>query len=321
MTVPYFWRLLCLCLGAFFLVQLAAGFAIARLAPLAIRMASRMRASHAAAFLFAVRLAPLAIALVVVAGFCAPSFLLLEPRAAGEKVGFGFLAAAMLGLAVCAAAVWRAARAIRSLAICQRDWKRNGTSEHFNGDSVLILREETPFLGLAGLFRPRMVVSRAVLDKLSSDELHAAMEHERAHLASRDNLKRLVLLLTPDPLPFWRGLKPLDSAWRRFTEWAADDAAVVGDAERSVSLAAALVHVARLSGRAVVSPLITPLLADSTELAGRVNRLLASTPSAPAGRAWPLPMLASAAILLTAFATRQPAALYWVHRTIERLVH
>ena len=321
MTVPYFWRLLCLCLGAFFLVHLAAGFAVVRFSRPAIRWASRMRASRAATFLLILRLLPSAIALIAVAGLCAPSFLLLEPRATSEEVGFGFLAAAFLGAAIWVAAAWRAASAVRSLVRCQRYFRRKGRQERVAGDSVLVLQEESPFLGLAGLFRPRMVVSQTVLTSLAPEELQTAMAHERAHLASRDNLKRLVLLLAPDPLPMWRGLEPIESAWRRFTEWAADDGAVNGDSGRSVSLAAALVRVARLSGKAVASPRITPLLADSSELADRVNRLLASAPSAPSGRTWSLPLLASAAIFVTVFATRQPAALNWVHSTLERLLH
>ena len=321
MTLPYFLRLLCLCLGAFFVVHLAVALVVACAAPAAVGVAGRMRASRAATFLLVLRLLPAAVGLAAVAGLCAPSYLLLEPRATGEEVGFGFLAAAAFGAAICAAALWRAASALWSLASCRRYFERTGRRESIGGGSIVVLQEQSPFLGLAGLFRPELVVSRAVLNSLTPDELRSAVEHERAHLASRDNLKRLLLLLAPDPLPLWAGLGSIDSAWRRFTEWAADDWAADGDTERCVSLAAALVRVARLGGRAVSGPLITALLADTNQVADRVNRLLAGTPGVRSGGSWPLPLLASAAAAVTIFATRQPAALDWAHRTLEQLVH
>lgn len=320
MSLPYILRLLGLCLGAFFVVHLAAGLVVARLAAAAIRRAGHMRASRAAGFLFALRVLPPAIGLLAVAGVCAPSYLLLEPHASGEEVGFGFLAAAVLGAAICAAALWRSASAIRVLVHFEREWTRAASLRHTGGDSMLVLPEETPFLAMAGIFRPRLVVSRAVLNALEPEELDTAIAHEYAHRASRDNLKRLALLLSPDLLPAWPAFDSIEAAWRRFSEWAADDRAAGGDSARSLSLAAALVRVARLSGAPVMSPLVTPLLADTSELAARVDRLLA-TPSTPAGRTWAVPALASAAIALTLFAAAQPGTLAWVHGALERLVH
>lgn len=321
MTVPYSLRLLCLCLAAFALVHLAAGLVVAAISPAAIRLAARMRASRAAAFLFALRLLPAAGALAVVGGLCAPSYLWLEPRATAEEVGVGFLGMAVVGAAICGAAAARALSGICSLVRLQRHWKRIAQPESVAGRTALVMDEQTPLLALAGIFRPRLVASRAVLNTLGGEELQTAIDHEQAHVASRDNLKRLAFLLAPDLLPFWPALRTLEGAWRRFTEWAADDRAVRGDAERSLALAAALVRVARLRGAPAASPLITSLLADSSDLADRVNRLLKPASAAPAGRAWALPLLTLATIGVTAFATRQPEALYWAHRMLERLVH
>ena len=76
----------------------------------------------------------------------------------------------------------------------------------------------------------RLVVSQSVMDTLSREEKEAALRHETAHRDSRDNLKKLLFLLSPDILPFASGLKSLERGWSKFTEWAADDKAVSGDA-------------------------------------------------------------------------------------------
>ena len=60
-------------------------------------------------------------------------------------------------------------------------------------------------MATTGLFRPHILVSRAAANSLSPDQFDAAVRHERAHWTSRDNLKRLFQLATPEPLPFVHG--------------------------------------------------------------------------------------------------------------------
>src|ERR1700691_2727347 len=67
---------------------------------------------------------------------------------------------------------------------------------------VLVVDDTAGLFALAGIVHPRLVISREVLQGLSAEELTAALRHERAHAASRDNLKRLLLLLAPDGFPF-----------------------------------------------------------------------------------------------------------------------
>ena len=166
-----------------------------------------------------------------------------------------------------------------------------------------------------------MVISRPLLRALSSSQLAAVLRHEHAHRLSHDNLKRLVILLSPGLFPFFRGFDNLERAWARFTEWAADDRAVDGDGRRSLSFAAALIRVARLGAAAPAPPLATSLLADSQDLSARVDRLLH-----PRAKSMPRnPHLATAAVLafpaLLAAVMLNPATLPAVHQLLERLIN
>jgi len=296
--LSYSWRLLCLSAAVFFLVNLAAGSAVALVAPVAVRFAGRSAPSRAARFLLALRLLPPILAVIVVLSVCVPSFLWLEPGASAEHVGSPCLVLAALGAAVCIAAAVRSRRA----AIFSRR----------------VLRTQSPCLALAGLLRPRFIVSPAVRAVLTPDQFAAALAHERAHWHSRDNLKRLLLLLSPGPLPFFHWSTHLDRAWSRFTEWAADDRAVSNDPVRSLSLAAALVHVARLQANAPAAPLATSLLGETPDLAARIDRLLHPVPAPERQPSHPGLTAVLAGVFIAILL--QPSTLAAAHRILERLM-
>jgi hypothetical protein len=150
------------------------------------------------------------------------------------------------------------------------------------------------------------------------------MQHERAHWTSRDNLKRLLLVLAPDILPFLRGFAGLERGWARYTERAADDRAVAGDVGRSLSLATALVSVSRLGIPPRASALVAPLLADDDDLPARVQRLLSTAPAGhTVSERWMGCLLAGAAVMSSGAVIAiglQPVLLYQVHRVLEHLI-
>jgi hypothetical protein len=121
-----------------------------------------------------------------------------------------------------------------------------------------------------------------------------------------------------------RGYARLERAWSRSAEWAADDRSVAGDAKRSVLLADTLVRVVRISAIRPLSPVVSSLMADSDDLAVRVDRLLCparrNEDSARSGSA--VAILAAVAIA-TAFASVvvYPAALRAVYILLESLVN
>ncbi|HEV2448066.1 MAG TPA: hypothetical protein VGS58_19180 [Candidatus Sulfopaludibacter sp.] len=324
MTAPYLVRLLCISLASFFLIHLALGVLVSLAAPAAVRAANRMRARRAARFLLVLRLLPAGAALATVAVLCVPSYLLLEPAATSEEVGLSCLGAALLCLACWSLAVARSCRAAsRSLSYiryCRMVGRR--TSLGAERSPAWVVDGPAPFLALAGIVHPRLMVSKDVVAALPDEQLAVALRHEHAHQTSRDNLKRLLLLLAPDVFPFWRAFDVLERGWSRFTEWAADDDAVAGDAGRSVSLAAALVRVARMGACPQTAPLVTSLLSDNDDLAARVDRLLREAPGNAAERGKPVLAWGTALAAAGLFAgLLQPATLYSVHRLLEHLTH
>ena len=280
MMTPYLLRLLCLCLAAFFVVHSVVGLAVAAGGGAAVRAARRMRPRLAGRFLLALRLLPAVLALFVVAGLCVPSYLWLEPQTDAEELGAGCLAAAVLAAAVWAISTARGLHAMARSVRHTRSCERLGRLSALPGSRlpVWILDAQAPLLALVGVLRSRMVISRRVMNALSAGQLAAALRHEEAHLVARDNLKRLLLLLAPGLLPGFHGFDAIERGWARFTEWSADDDAVAGDALRSLSLAAALVRIARMGGTLSPSPLATSFLGDSREISARVDRLLNSAP-------------------------------------------
>jgi Zn-dependent protease with chaperone function len=322
MIFHYASRLLCLCLASFFLVNAAVGLTTAFASRVAVRIAETMRPSSAARFLFASRALPCALGAVAVLALCVPSYLWLEPQAFSERVGWACLILALLGAAGWFASFARVARALAASVRFNRAWQRAGCETHLSGESskAVIVENDFPLLALVGLFQPRLFLSRAILRSLSAEQLELALQHENAHCLSRDNLKRLFLLFAPTPIPFFRGFSSLERCWAKFSEWAADDAAVRGDSHRALSLAAALLRVARMGAAPGMSFLHSSLLAGDHDLSVRVDRLLRVQPlhAQPLSRARSVAVGSALGVVVSiAVLLAWPAILSSVHRLLE----
>jgi Zn-dependent protease with chaperone function len=322
MILSYWFRLAWLGLACFFLIHLTLGLAISLLSPTAIRIAARFTPRTAARLLFALRLFPLAFSIFLVAALCIPSYLWLEPNAAQEQVGWGFLVAGLLAIAIWLISLCRSASAtVRSLRYIRRCLSV-GHETHLAGESghAWVIEGNAPFLALAGAFRPRLLISRGVLNTLSDQQLAAALRHEDAHRTSRDNFRRLLIGLAPGIFPFFRGFDAIERGWTRFTEWAADEKAVAGDPRRAIALADALVRVARVGSAARASLLVAPLLADCSELQIRVDRLLSPIPPAGISERW-IALATFGATATLASILLQPWLLRIAYRFLENLIH
>lgn len=326
MSLPYTLRLLCLCCASFFMIHLALAVAMRLCTGTAQKFAEHLEPSSAARLLFSLRMAPVVLTFFAVIAFCIPSYLWLEPEATGEKVGLVCFAAAALGFAICAMAIVRVVGALRGTARYLHRCEQHGRKINVDGESspALLLTDKSPVIAVAGVLHPQLVISRQVMAGLSNDQRDAALRHERAHCQSGDNLKRMLILMAPDVLPFVRVLRGLERSWARFTEWAADDQATEGDASQALSLAEALVRVARMGKRQEVAYLSCSLVDDHHDLVRRVDRLLRPQPKPERPASVLVPFLTSAGALIatsTVIVLLWPGSLTLVHQALERLVH
>jgi beta-lactamase regulating signal transducer with metallopeptidase domain len=282
---------------------------VASVAPSAIRRAGTMGPQRGARLLLTLRLLPAVLSCFAVFALCVPSYLRFEPRVAGEKLGIACMAAAIVGAWICAVAVSRALSALIRSSLYLRQC--GGLESRIDRDTVWIVPRSAG-LALAGIVHPRLLISQRAISELSRDELAVALRHEHAHQSSRDNLKRLLILLAPAILP---RLRTLEQAWAKCAEWAADDRAVAGDADRSLALAAALLRVARQQSMPL---LITSLVEADEDLSLRVDRLLHPAPLREPSLRGETIALSGVALAIAAIAL-YPSSLRIVHQLLERI--
>jgi Zn-dependent protease with chaperone function len=283
-----------------------------------------------AGLLFALRVLPLVISVIITFVFVVPSFQLLEPRSIDEGMGAMPLALGLCALTLIACGCFRVITAqTRTTRVVTR-WLEGAHPLDVNGGArseiqteaytevktvTFCSRREAPPLTLVGVRRPRVLVSESTIALLSHDELQIALKHELAHMQSRDNLKKLIFRFCPFP-----GMAKLESAWSQIAELAADDAAV-SDLDDAVDLAAALVKLSRL---VPVEPAPVCTVGFVTgSISARVARLLAwdetngKTHPSQVRALYALPPVL--AVLFCIFATYGPV-LALTHQVTEWLV-
>jgi len=282
-------------LGIFFLTYCALSGSVA-LGWNAIRTrAASLRASQ----LFALRMLPFAAALGIVFLLAIPSFIYLEPDVDTETLGLWGATAALGGFAVILFGIvntipaWL--RTSRFVAGCARD------SSRLNIDSsteAIEVGSEAPGLLVAGVFRPKILISKKAGELLDAGEFKAAIRHELFHVQHHDNLKKLLLRFCAFPF-----MGPLDRHWTHVAEIEADDAAA-SDAQTAVDLASALIKMAREMSRVPTTIILMALLSNQADiLANRVERLLNWQPRVSTGTAkvWPMFMVAVMALVALGF--------------------
>ncbi len=218
--------------------------------------------------LFWTRVFPLLASACVTLALVVPSFVWLEPRSIDEDMavplvlGLGCLLLFAVGTFRVVAAQTRTSRVVA-------DWLKGANILDAGAAAPTFqANRATPPLTLVGVCTPRVVVSEATVALLSADELRVAVQHEVAHMRSRDNLKKLVFHCSPFP-----GMASLENAWQEAAELAADDGAV-GSVRDALDLAAALIKLSRLIPVQNV-PAFTMALVNGCPVSVRVERLLA----------------------------------------------
>ncbi len=295
--------------------------------------AQRLPVRRLADLLFALRMFPLATAVVITAGLTVPSFLLLEPRAIDEPLGaiplvLGICGAvvAIFGVANVALALRRVSRSIAKWTIAAQPVAACAPVPVLRISPVVealaFPSPAFPAMTAAGILRPKVLLSRAAESMLTASELQTALQHEVAHVRRRDNLKKLLLRFVNFP-----GMAALESAWLEATEMAADDAAVANAAD-ALDLAAALIKLSRLAPADLnsVDPTIALtaalVLSPAAVMNARIQHLIAWSDDRRASPTnfSPLYGLAAAAATAAIFVVTYSQLLVHLHTATEWLV-
>jgi len=274
------------------------------------------RARPTSGELLALRLLPAGGAALLTVTVALPAFLIHEPAHNPEAVGPLLVALAMIAVLTVGDAIrrgWRACAAARALC-----WTRGPTDRRFvtAGQTVDVVDVAEPIVAVVGGRRPRIVASQRVVAACSPEEFDRVIAHEAAHVWARDNLKLLLLVVSPDVLAWLPSGAALAARWRAAAELEADARATGTDRHGRVALASALIKVARLATTAdrPLPSLSMPIAVD--DVAGRVRELLSPAPTLPRTiRIWPLMMVCAVMICVMG------VPLYGrVHQFIEALV-
>ncbi|HEY3382497.1 MAG TPA: M48 family metalloprotease [Vicinamibacterales bacterium] len=227
-----------------------------------------------------------------------------EPEGVEETAGVCLMVLAAAGAAILATTAGRALRDLRATRQMEHSWRAAGCDEtrqppvdRFPG-SFHWLTDPAPVLALVGIRRPRLFLSRSLVDALTPDELAVGLSHELAHRESRDNVKRALVSCCPDLLRWTTGGRHIEQRWRAAMEFAADARAAAGDPRRALSLASALLKVARLTPPGVATA--GSRFYDGTLLSARVERLLSGPilrDDSRLPRAWSIPIVIVVVVL------------------------
>jgi Zn-dependent protease with chaperone function len=236
--------------------------------------------SHSRAqILFAMRVGPPALALLIVFGLVIPSYLIHEPRSSGEIVSGKLAALALISMLGVVLAVWRGLKSWIATRTLLGQWLAGAQRIEIADVDIPAFSIEHPFpvIAVVGLIRPRLFIARKVLDSLSEEELLAALAHESGHLEAYDNLRRTLIRACKDMLTIVPCGRSLDRAWAENAEAAADETAATRGSAVALNLASALIEIARMvpAGGRPTMPITSFLLGNEIDgVKGRVKRLL-----------------------------------------------
>ena len=288
------------------LVPLATFAAVSTAAALCLALAwstrgdplTPVRARARAKRLLLWRLSPVVLGLLA-AAVAVLAFLQHEPRATVETPGPVVLAAACVTVALTLLAGWRVMHRCRITTRFLESVECTATRVTLRGFPLAAWQVDTdfPLVAVVGIWRPRLLIARRVLERIPPDELDVVLGHELAHAQQRDNIPRLFIAGLPDVIGLADRWLDIERAWEMAAEDAADDLAAGDDVHARTCLASALVRVAKMA-RSPGVPAV-PLLAfhrgDSIER--RVRRLL-DRPDARSGSSC-LPLAVIVAALMS----------------------
>ena len=313
---------LAVCLAVHLVVAFVLSVAVALALPCLEPRLTRRDPSRRAAILLALALLPALGGLGAAAFLALPAWLVHEPRGGGESAGPVLLALAAGGALLVGGRLLAAARDAWRTARLVRRWRAEGRELLGFPLPATRLSVAAPVAALDGILRPRLLLSGGLLEALDPGEVEAVVEHERAHAAARENLKRLFLRASPDPLAFLPAGERLRAAFEEAAEAAADRTACTR--VPPLRLARALLKVAALlpPGHRLETTLAAlhregAIAERARALVDAHDRGVRREPEARRGRA----LWLAASIVACLLAAAGLALLPPVHGLLEALVH
>lgn len=271
--------------------------------------------------LLLLRLVPSSVAAVITLGVVTPAFAIFEPFGLNERMGPAIALLAGAALQQLASATFRAIHSLVLTARVKRGWLQSSSTLDVDpAIPAFAVDSPSPILALVGVFSPKLIAARTIVDACSAEELARVVGHERGHMRSRDNFKRWLMASLPDMLRWTPIHAEIVDAWHEAAEDAADDATTGADVVARAELAGLLIKVSRLAphplwNAAVVSPFV-----ERDGLERRVRRLLQPDLEPPAPLAI-VPVVAVIAIAVTAVAVvLTPSAMELIFDAFEGLV-
>lgn len=271
-------------------------------------------------FWMAVRLLPAAIAGAFALALFVPSYWQFEPREAVEGFDLSLTIFALIGAVLVIAAIARGIAAWTAAARRVLVWMRHSQPLAIADGRIpaALVDAPQPMIALVGVFRPRLLVTRGLIDALTRSELEAVVAHEMGHYRAFDNLTRLLMRAAPDFLTYLPMAKNIEHRWAAAAEHSADRIGGPDATASRCALASALVKVARLTPPSV--PLAEPIstLISGGDIASRVQTLLNDEERLAAANRWPL--FAAATACLGVASVAYVPLLRSVHEITEVLV-
>ncbi|HJT67204.1 MAG TPA: M56 family metallopeptidase [Pyrinomonadaceae bacterium] len=316
-------------------INATATMAAAGLGRVSKRMLWSCSARTRAEILFVMRIGPPVIAIVALAAFMIPSYVIYEPHKTEEFVSWklGTLAAlSAVGVGLAIARGVRSWLATRSLL---KQWLATSTPIQLDAIAVptFVVQHSFPIIAVVGALRPRLFIAHQVLDSLSQEELAAAIAHECGHLAAHDNFKRSVMRISRAALLLIPCGRSLDRAWSDASESAADEHAAERSSLVALNLASALVRIAKMipKGQQQIMPASASAFLsddeDTPRVKLRVRRLVELAATEPrqlvsSARLFRLmPWLVLTALVVTGVSIEsRPQVLAAVHTFLEQVV-
>lgn len=213
---------------------------------------------------------------------------------------------AVVAIAAVIALLWSVARRLRSSLRVARSLRSLAEPDERQRFETIESCEQ--FAYCIGLLRPKIVVSRGLLERLSTAQLDVVLLHEQAHVVRRDNLRLWLAGLALLPMPA-RSKRPLLADLALAGEQVCDRAAIaVGGRGLVIETLGALASATLPHGRRVLAT-----FGGSTTLASRVAALRE-------GPSRDLPARVAHVIVVMTYAVCAVIATDLIHHGTERLL-